>query len=460
MSFEQWRERARELLKLGVCPAEACWADGQARLFEVSPSQGRAINAPKAPREFLLLAEKAACYRHPARWALLYRIIWRLNTGEPNLLEIASDPDVLKLRGMASAVDRDVHKMHAFVRFRQTEEGAYVAWYEPAHLVVELACPFFARRFDTMRWSILTPDRCAFWDGRNLTYGPGLSQARTPTPDSVEELWKTYYANIFNPARVKLRAMTSEMPKRHWKTMPETALIPEMLAQAEARVESMLAHSRAGDPEVSPAQAASELVESGGTLAELSGLARGCQACELYQKATQTVFGEGPSSARVMLVGEQPGDQEDRKGRPFIGPAGQLLRRTLAAAGLDEEEIYFTNTVKHFRWEPSPSGGKRRLHQRATARQIQVCQGWLEGEIRLLQPRVLVCLGATAAQSLLGPGFRLGRDRGRWLDSPLAPRVMATVHPSFLLRLSDPDEQERQKGRFLRDLQLAREALE
>lgn len=390
----------------------------------------------------------------PARWAQLYRLLWRLNAGQPELLSIATDPDVLKLNGMAAEVRRDVHKMHAFVRFRKVED-TYVAWHEPAHLIVERACPFFARRFESLRWSILTPDRCAYWDGQKLGFGPGLTKAHAPTADAMEELWKTYYRNIFNPARVKISAMASEMPKRYWKTMPETALIPGMLAEAEDRVLAMIEHSREREVEAYPHDAAEEIVEAGGTLDELRALASACQACELYRDATQTVFGEGPANARLMLVGEQPGDQEDRRGRPFVGPAGQLLRQVLCEVGIAPEAVYFSNTVKHFRWEPSPRGGRRRLHQRATARQILTCQGWVRGEIKLVKPEVLVCLGATAAQALLGAQFRLSRDRGRWLESSLAQRVMATVHPSFLLRIADPNEQEREKARFLDDLRVA-----
>lgn len=458
-NFSQWRDKARAFLIAGAAPEEVHWGHDQPGLFDGAAQESTVelrepSPSPRVPKAFLPLAEAAACYRHPARWALLYRLLWRLNHGEPELLQIATDSDVVKLNGMAAEVRRDVHKMHAFVRFRKMEE-TYVAWHEPAHLIVERACPFFARRFESMRWSILTPDRCAYWDGHELVYGPGVTRAQAPTADAMEELWKTYYRNIFNPARVKVSAMVSEMPKRYWKTMPETALIPSMLSEAEARVQTMLEHSQQREGEAYPHDAANEVVEAGGTLEELRALAMGCQACELYRDATQTVFGEGPVGARMMLIGEQPGDQEDRRGRPFVGPAGQLLRRALAEAGVSPEEVYLSNTVKHFRWEPSPHGGKRRLHQRATSRQILTCQGWVRGEIKILKPRVLVCLGATAAQALLGAQFRLGRDRGRWLESPLAERVMATVHPSFLLRISDGKEQEREKARFLDDLRLA-----
>jgi len=242
--FSSWREQAREFLHQGVAPEESLWLDPQEQLFEPEFLGSLPILEPRVPREFLQLGQKAACFRHPSRWGLLYRVLWRLNTGEPHLLQVASDPDLAKLRGMVSAVERDIHKMHAFVRFRRTEDDTYVAWHEPAHLVVKLASPFFSRRFASIRWSILTPDCCAYWNGEELLYGPGVTREQAPQQDDTEELWKTYYAHIFNPARVKISAMVSEMPKRHWKTLPETVLIPEMLAQAEARVEEMLRYTQ------------------------------------------------------------------------------------------------------------------------------------------------------------------------------------------------------------------------
>jgi DNA polymerase len=457
--FDQWRDQARTLLRDGVAPEEVHWTGQAGSLFETRLSSGHGVAAPRVPKAFIPLAEAVSCYRDDERWNVLYRVLWRINQGEPHLLEIASDSDVLRLRRMAGEVNRDVHKMHAFVRFRKIQDGEgrelYVAWHEPTHLIVERATPFFARRFDSVLWSILTPDRCAYWDGQDLRFGPGLTRAHAPSGDAMEDLWKTYYRNIFNPARVKLSAMKAEMPKKYWRTMPETAVIAEMLGQAEARVETMLEHGRVRREGSYPADATAELMEGGGSLKDLASLASGCQACELFERASGVVFGEGPATASLMLVGEQPGDQEDLQGRPFIGPAGQLLRRTLSQAGANVDDVYFTNTVKHFHWVPSPNSGKRRLHQRANLRQISTCQGWLTGEIALIKPRVLVCLGATAGQALLGPTFRIGRDRGRWLESALAPRVMATVHPSFLLRISEPEEKERQIEQFLADLQLA-----
>ncbi len=191
------------------------------------------------------------------------------------------------------------------------------------------------------------------------------------------------------------------------------------------------------------------------TLKALREQARRCQACPLWANATQTVFGEGDPHARVMLVGEQPGDAEDRKGHPFVGPAGQLLDRALEAAGVDREHVYITNAVKHFKWQLR---GKRRLHKTPAQREIDACHRWLEGEVAALQPRVIVCLGATAAKAVIGPHFKVSTMRGQLVESPLAPRVFATFHPSALLRLRDAAEKESAFRQLVSDLSLIRQA--
>ena len=183
--------------------------------------------------------------------------------------------------------------------------------------------------------------------------------------------------------------------------------------------------------------------------------ARRCTACHLYQHATQTVFGEGPKSALLMLVGEQPGDSEDLAGKPFVGPAGKIMDRALDDAGIDRKKVYVTNAVKHFKWEPR---GKRRIHKKPNSREIAACRPWLEAELRLVKPKLLVCLGATASQTIFGPSFRVTRERGKILSSELAPKVMATVHPSSLLRQPDKESREREYGNFVADLRTALKA--
>ena len=191
------------------------------------------------------------------------------------------------------------------------------------------------------------------------------------------------------------------------------------------------------------------------SLAEVRAAARECTACHLHERATQTVFGEGPRQTPIMLVGEQPGDYEDVAGKPFVGPAGKIMDRALEEAGIDRKKVYVTNAVKHFKWKPR---GKRRIHKKPNSREIAACRPWLEAELRLVKPKLLVCLGATAAQAIFGPTFRVTRERGKVLSSKLAPRVMATVHPSSLLRQPDEESREREYARFVVDLRAALKA--
>jgi uracil-DNA glycosylase len=193
-----------------------------------------------------------------------------------------------------------------------------------------------------------------------------------------------------------------------------------------------------------------ELIPERPTLKTLRDVAHDCHACDLYKHATQTVFGEGPSKAEVMFVGEQPGDAEDIAGHPFVGPAGRLLDRALEESGIDRARVYVTNVVKHFKWEPR---GKRRIHAKPNGAEIAACRPWLETEIALVKPKILVALGATAAQALLGKSFKVTQHRGRFVDSPLAPRVTATVHPSSILRAPDEESRHAEMKRFVQDLE-------
>lgn len=187
------------------------------------------------------------------------------------------------------------------------------------------------------------------------------------------------------------------------------------------------------------------------TLEQLRVAAHTCRACDLWKLGTQTVFGEGMPKARIMFVGEQPGDQEDRVGRPFVGPAGRILDLALEKAGIDRAKVYVTNVVKHFKWSPAERG-KRRIHKKPRYSEIQACRPWLDAELEVIRPEVLVCLGASAAQSLLGRGFRVSRQRGQLIESSLAPHVIATVHPSSILRAQDEDSRHLQMEAFIADL--------
>jgi uracil-DNA glycosylase len=449
--FDAWRDAARGLIADDVPPEDVVWQVGaeSTDLFATTadPVAPPAPGAMSVPRAFLDLARNAILHSDPERFALLYALLARLRN-QPKLLEDRADPLIRRLDGLAKNVRRDIHKMRAFLRFREMpEDGAtrYVAWFEPDHHIVRANAAFFVNRFASMRWSILTPETSLHWDGAALSEGPGASKEDAPDGDPVEEVWKTYYASIFNPARVKVGAMLKEMPRKYWKNMPETALVPGLLASAQARESGMIERARGAIG--GNAQIAWEALREE---------AMGCTRCHLHRHATQTVFGEGPVTASLMFVGEQPGDQEDLAGHPFVGPAGQVFDRALAQAGIDRAETYVTNAVKHFKFEQR---GKRRIHAKPDAGEIEACRWWIEQERMLLRPKVTVALGATAARSLFGKVMTISRERGRALRLPDdGGEAWITVHPSYLLRLPDKAQAEEEYERFVEDLKLAKAA--
>jgi probable DNA metabolism protein len=456
--FAGWRDAARALAGSDVPPEQIVWSTaGDNDLFAgASPlpsSEGRALSVPRA---FVDLAETAVLHADPARFALLYRLLWRLRD-EPRLMAVAIDPDVARAEAMAKAVRHDIHKMRAFVRFRRTQlDGVdwYVAWFEPAHHIVEANAPFFMRRFTAMNWSILTPEASAHWNGAQLAIGPGGQRADAPTEDALEALWRGYYVSIFNPARLKVGAMRREMPVKYWRNLPEASLIGPLIESAQRRMEGMVTDGPT-EPNARPQRAHRPTAPAdpeAGTLEALRTEAAGCRRCPLWQPATQTVFGEGPAAAPVMFVGEQPGDQEDLAGRPFVGPAGQLFDRALGEAGIDRLRAYVTNAVKHFKFEPR---GKRRIHQKPGGGEIQACRWWLGREIGLVEPRLIVALGATAAQSVFGKATPIGKNRGRLIDLDDGVQVLVTVHPSYLLRLPNAAAKAAEYEKFVEDLRLA-----
>lgn len=460
LSYEQWRSRARELLRLETPPSEVIWTDAVEQqnalpgLFEDTPAPPPPVNktVQRVPKEFLELAPMVACYRDPQRWALLYRVLYRITHGEHDLLHVEVDDDVRQMRLMEKAVNRDLHKMKAFVRFRKVTDAdggeEYVAWHRPEHHTLELGAPFFVRRFGVMRWAILTPEISAYWDQQALHFGPGVPQSKAPAPDTLEDMWRSYYAAVFNPARLKLKKMKQEMPLRHWPTLPEARIIPQLVREAEGRVERMAAEQP---------RSATEYVPATPSLPVLRDAVQACQGCELYQHATQAVFGEGPTETQVMFIGEQPGDEDDMKGKPFSGPAGRLLDQAFAAAGIDRTQVYITNVVKHFKFSER---GKRRIHVKANSVEAAACRPWLEAELAVMQPKLIVCLGATAAQAIMGRAVTISRERGEFRPHHLAREVFITMHPSAILRVPDADAQEQEYGRFVADLKRVREKIE
>jgi uracil-DNA glycosylase len=450
--FAFWRDRARGLVQSDIPPDRVSWVEpgGMGDLFAAeSPARSDkrlpvppADAAPvRASQRFLTLARSAALHSDHTRFGLLYRVLWRLQRN-PRLMEDKADPEVRRIEELAKSVRRDAHKMHAFVRFREVaaEDGAphFVAWFEPDHHILRAEAAFFMRRFANMRWSILTPRGSIHWDGETMREGPPARREDAPGDDSIEDLWRSYYAAIFNPARLKVSAMLSEMPKKYWKNLPEAELIPQLIAVAQAREAAMVA-AGAREERARPA-----------TLAELAQGAAACRDCAIADCSTRAVAGEGPSQAALMIVGEQPGDQEDVVGRPFVGPAGQLLDEYLEAAGIDRSAAYVTNAVKHFKFALK---GKHRLHQSPTAKEIDTCRWWLEAERVLVRPRIVLALGASAARGLLGRTVSVTRERGRAILLDDGSELWVTVHPSYLLRLESAARAE-QAALFADDLAL------
>jgi DNA polymerase len=505
IDFAGWRAAARAFRLEGVRPEEAAFRVGAegAGLFDVStsahpgesrdpvlsPATVREIGArgssliEDAPRElgpgfrrdernkefsvpkpFIDLAQDVILHRSPDRFDLLYRLLWRLRD-EPDLMKVVSDIDVAEALERAKNVSRASHKMKAFVRFRLIEDEASersVAWFEPAHRVLEKTAPFFVRRFSNLRWSILTPDGSAVWDGESLSFGPPATQAMAPGHDDMEAFWTTYYASTFNPARLKTATMQGEMPRRYWKNLPEAALIPELVARSMVRTEAMVAAphpvpnarlSKVVAPDAHHAVADDYVADS---LSDLDAAIQGCRRCPLWRDATQGVCGQGPREAPLMIVGEQPGDQEDLSGQPFVGPAGRVLDAALEEAGIDRGDVYVTNAVKHFKHEPQ---GKRRLHKTPNAGEVTACRWWLDQERRLVRPRVVLALGATAGLGLLGRKPAVTRERGQPMALNDGSAALLTVHPSYLLRIPDAEGKARERALFVRDLKQARALL-
>ena len=455
----------------------ACHEPGPAGAYAVPASHGagQAASTQPWPADFEALADTAALHDDPQRFTLLHHLAARLHA-DRRAWQDTLDPDRIALERMARQVRREIHKMHAFVRFKpvRDEDGEqHVAWFEPAHHIVRAAAPFFARRFASMRWSIFTPRGCVAWDRRSLQFAPGASRAAAPALalDDGDELWLTYYRSIFNPARVKVAAMRREMPVRYWKNLPEASTISTLLAEAPQRAATMVAEAEhrmapsaqavlASRPARSHAPAntapatattTTDIAQAQALLTTCQTLAARCTHCAHAAHATQTVWGEGPFGAPLMLVGEQPGDREDLEGRPFVGPAGQLLRAALDELHWPHEQLYLTNAVKHFKYEWR---GKRRIHKTPAQREALACLEWLEAEIQSVRPQAIVALGATAARSLLGPDLAVAEHEGRWLRRADGLPVLVVRHPAAILR-SDPAMQAALRQRWVAHLRLA-----
>lgn len=449
-SFAGWRDQARQLLLEGIEPQAVDWTPGLFDGDDTAPSPAGAASV-SIPRELPALLADAARFRAHDRWALLYQVLWRVAQGDRSAM-LAGDRDGSELQRRIKAVRREAHHMHAFLRFRPGDKGQgapdYLAWHEPAHDVLDLGAEHFVPRMGRHSWLIGTPEGLAHFDGEHLAYQspcpPGLREAIEGQDDPSESLWTAYYRSTFNPSRLNPEVMRSHMPARFWKHLAEGALIPELVADARTGRQRL-----AQAPEVGARQGKEVLIASDAAQPERAPDTRldQCRRCHIWRNATCAVPGEGPAQARIMLVGEQPGDQEDLAGRPFLGPAGQVLQRALAEAGLSRQAVYLTNAVKHFKWEPRGGALGRaatRWHATPKPAEIRACHPWLARELEEHQPQWVVALGRTALASLLGlhdpQRIRLAdylgkplRHEGRWIS--VAP------HPAAVLRNRDGGEQ-------------------
>lgn len=452
-TFASWRESARKVLSEGWRPEFVQWSDApeQANLFAAMPEEPPIPRKPgTVPKAFMDMAELVACARYPGRWDLLYRMLFRISEGDHDLLKRISDADVLQANDLVKGVKKDIHKMHAFVRFKVVNEGTpeeqYVAWHRPEHLTVRIGTPFFERRFGDKPWTIFTPDESAHFDGEALTFGPGIPAHEFNTTDSLDEMWKSYYKSIFNPARIKLKAMRAEMAPKYWSHLPETEIIRDLIRKAPVRLQGM------AEDQYKSAQVPA------GDLAEVAAAAKNCKACPIHHMATQTVFGIGPVGAELMIIGEQPGDEEDLTGVPFSGPSGQILDEALREIGMARDQIYVTNAVKHFKHEMR---GKFRLHKKPTGRESETCRPWLEAEIARVKPKVILALGATAGTALLGRLPSVSKERGQLLASDRwKTSIVLSWHPAAILRADSPDSRVERQKQLTADIAMAKKLSE
>lgn len=422
--FNLWRFHARRLLAAQVEPDQVLWQSfSHPTLFDVANGvhersvqrrRDQAATPLVVPRRFLEFGRVVASYRDSRRWTLLYELLWRLCHGEHELLNDLDDPVVRECKRMERAVRVECRHTLRTLRFSNVQwagETLALAWHSPHHVVLPLIVPSLCARFGRRQFAILTPTQSVYWDGLRVHYGDGFSEGAKVNSDEIVSAWR---------ARFEAAAGLHDGESRNGV--------------------SMAAGSNGGPSGRSAA------------LATARAAAATCRACPLYKSGTQTVFGMGDPNARLMLIGEQPGDVEDQQGIPFVGPAGRLLEGALEELGIRRESVYLTNAVKHFKWEPR---GNRRVHKKPSVAEMKACHPWLERELALVSPEVVICLGSTAARAVLGRTVKISEARGGPHASTLAPAVFVTMHPSAILRIPDEAQRDAQYRALLKDLRAA-----
>ena len=441
-----FRLALRHLISKGIGPSDVRWQTGdiehQGGLFDdaaealLHPRELPTLPAMNLPKGAVDMAADAFLHADPARFAAIHACLARVTADRRHWQDTLA-PERVALDPFVKQVQREKHKMKAFVRFHPVPdtdgEDRYLAWFEPDHYIVNAVAPFFAKRFAGMRWAIFTPKGCVEWDGAALRHAPGCAQPPFALDTTDSRDWLAYYESTFNPARANPDQLRREMPVRYWKNLPEARSIPRLLSEAQTRTATMTeapGEARERRPGQLPGRPERDNSPTD-QRTRLEHAIRACQDCPIGAHATQAVCGEGPLDAAVMIVGEQPGDREDLSGRPFVGPAGSLLRDALQAHDW-ARSAYLTNAVKHFKYEMR---GKRRLHKTPGQREADACSQWLEHEIALVQPRCIVALGATAARRVIGHAVSIEANEGQRLARPDGTPVLILRHPAALLRM-------------------------
>jgi uracil-DNA glycosylase len=440
-SFDEWRLDVLKLLQMNTTPNDVLWSfdDHQPNLWfdSINSDANFPLKIPARLKELLMTL---SMHQSPTRWNLMYRILYRTIHGEKNLLDDPGDPDVAAALRMQYEIEKDIHRFHAFLRFKKhidNEGEIFIAFYKPDHSILRAALQTFVERFGSMRWVIFTPECSAYWNTKTLAIQDTKIDIPQVNDQEMETLWSSYYSSVFNPTRSNEKLLKQHIPSRFRSNMPELEDVDHLLQNASKRTDHMI--------ESAPSLAISSSVES---LQDLNIQLQQCVACPIGLNGTRAVAGQG-SFGGIMLIGEQPGDEEEKSGNPFVGPAGEVLNQVFHDLNLNRNMIYITNAVKHFKFVMR---GKSRIHDRPSPAEIGICRSWLNEEIRFVQPPVIICLGASAAQSVLGVKLDVGKNLNKEFTHPSGAIILVTYHPAAILRVPDPDRKREMYSQILRSL--------